>query len=155
MCWGPHIKIPKQASHNNLSYKNIMALIKSTQFKKLAPSALGSTHQNLKSSKPQEFLLCGYYGFSKLTQNKKLVPNSLWFTYQNSKSSKPLLNSLADPLPADPLPADPLKCLLCEYYGFSKVNSEQETCQKYFVVHISKFQIKNTAIIYPTRISWL
>jgi hypothetical protein len=96
----------------------------------------------------------------KLTQNKKLVPNSLWFTYQNSKSSKPLLNSLvdplpADPLPADPLPADPLKCLLCEYYGFSKVNSEQETCQKYFVVHVLKFQIKQTAIIYPTRISLL
>ena len=78
-----------------------MALVMSTQYKKLAPNVLGSTYRNLKSSKPQEMLLC-------------------------------------------------------KYYGFSKVNSEQETCQKYFVVHISKFEINQTTIIYPTRrISWL
>ena len=30
---GPHIKISNQANHKNLSYKNIMALVKSTQYK--------------------------------------------------------------------------------------------------------------------------
>ena len=51
-----------------------MALVMSTQYKKLAPNVLGSTYRNLKSSKPQEMLLCKYYGFSKVNSVQEMCP---------------------------------------------------------------------------------
>ena len=119
-----------------------MALVKSTQHKKLAPNVLGSMADPLPAeplpADPLKCLLCEYYGFSKVTAVQETCPICFGSTYQDLESSKPQ------------------EVLLCEYYGFNKVNSEQETCPKYFVVvHIIKFQIKQTTRIYPTRISWL